>query len=243
MVYGNSFAPVLDNHPQLKNKIDTTSVVWIQSTKNPVIKNISLKLDKVSFGKRNIVLFRNYGDTLTTDSLKSNSVKHVGTIGADLFQDKVLIIDYPGKRLTVAEEVPKLYGNVKFQSMKIDGGRIKIPFTIADSAYYVMFDTGSSIFELVTDEENLKHCIAAESPILDSLPITSWGILHYVYGRRINNLKVGTKLFPDAKVYESKGDDWVRFHKSENIIGETGNALFLNNIVIIDYKNHRFGVL
>jgi hypothetical protein len=64
-----------------------------------------------------------------------------------------------------------------------------------------------------------------------------------MYGRRINNLKVGDQSFPDAKVYESTGQAWVQFHGKENIIGETGNALFLKNILIIDYKNKRFGIV
>lgn len=243
MFYGQSFAPVLSAHETLKNKIDTSITVWLQSTKNPVIKDVGLSLNNISFGRRDVALFKDYGDTLTADSLKTNTTKHIGTIGADLFNDKVLIIDYPRNRMAVVDQVFGEFMRAEFLPMKVDDGRIKIPFSIGGNTHYVMFDTGSSIFELTTDEENLKYCIKADAPIIDTIQVSSWGSLSYMYGREINNLAVGGKSFPKAKVYESKGEDRFIFHNNEKIIGITGNSLFINNTLIIDYKNRRFGIL
>jgi hypothetical protein len=233
----------MEQHPELQKKVDTTAFIWLQSTKNPLLRNVDLTLDHVSFGKRDIALFKNFGDSLSLDSLKTNSVKEIGTIGPDLFAGRILIIDYPKQQIAVTDELPALYSRAYFQPMKVDNGRVKIPMSIDGSVYDVMFDTGSSIFELTADSESIKHCIKPDSPVVDSIQISSWGVKHYMYGRRINNLKVGDHSFPDAKVYESTGQAWVQFHGKENIIGETGNALFLKNILIIDYKNKRFGIL
>lgn len=243
MLYGNSISPFLKLNPSLNSKIDTSSQVLIQGQKNPLLKDVELKLDNMSFGKRNIALFKGYGDTLTIDSINTNTVKHIGTIAPDLFKDHILIIDYPNKRIALTEELPKSFNKATFQKMEVHNGRIKIPFTVADSTHNVMFDTGSSIFELITDEENLKRIAKPNSPVLDSLQISSWGQYHYVNSRAINNLKVGSKSFPNAKVYLWKGRDYLQFNKKENIIGATGNALFLNNTIIIDYKTKRFGIL
>ena len=97
---------------------------------------------------------------------------------------------------------------------------------------------------MITDSENAKKCFLPNTPISDSLKISSWGNFFYVYGKPFNRtFKFGKKTFANAKVYFSKDENMETFHREEKIIGITGNALFLNNMVIIDYKRKKFGVL
>ena len=239
--YGNSIKPYVDNYKILSSKFDSSLSFRIQSQTNYMFRDVLFKLGSVSFGARNIGNFKNFGDAISKDSIITNSVKHIGTIAPDLFLDKVLIIDYRNKRICVTDKVPKQYFKASFQKYKIKDGRIKIPMTINGKEEDLMFDTGSSIFSLITTKQNALKI--SENIISDSLKISSWGEYYMVYGQKITaNVKFGNTVLKPTLVYydEQKGSD--KFYKEENIWGITGNLYFLDKVVIIDYKNKLFGI-
>ncbi len=241
VIYGNSISSYLEKYPELKNKIDTSLTFWIQSQKNFKFRSIDLKLGSVSFGSRNIGHFKNFGDEIPKDSIMTKSEKHIGTIAPDLFQDKILIIDYPNKRICVSKKLPKQYANASFQPYKIKEGRIRIPFKINNKEEDLMFDTGSSLFALMTTQK--KAFQISDENIADSLKISSWGEYYMVYGRRVKSkIKFGNLALNQSVVFYDNINKFDKFYKEENIWGITGNAYFLNNVIIVDYKNKRFGV-
>lgn len=241
VIYGNSIKPYLDNYRELKNKIDTTLKFRIQSQTNYKFKNLNLRLGDVNFGKRNIGHFKDFGDDIPKDSINTKTEKHIGTIAPDLFENKILIIDYPNKRICVTTELPKQFSKAQFRDYKIKQGRIKIPITINGKDEDVMFDTGSSLFALITTTEKANEI--SSKPITDSLKISSWGEYYMVYGQPIKSkIMFGQKQLNKAVVYFDNRQNNSNFYKEEEIWGITGNAYFLNNVVIIDYKNKRFGV-
>lgn len=239
--YGNSINPYLEKYKNLKSKIDTTLTFRMQSQTNFKLKNVELKLGKVNFGKINIGIFKNFGDEIPKDSLNTKSEKNIGTIAPDLFQDKILIIDYPKKRICVVEKLPKEYSKATFMPFKMKEGRIKIPLNIGGKNENLLFDTGSSLFALITSEEKANKI--TDSKIIDSLQTSSWGEKYMVYGK-INKTKVkfGNKTLGQEIIHYDKQKGNIEFYQDEEIWGITGNAYFLNNIVIIDYKRRQFGV-
>lgn len=241
IVYGNSMDPYLGMYPFLMSKLDTSLVFYIQSQKNYMLKDIDLSSGKIHFGKVNIGLFKNFGDTFTSDSIKTPSVKLIGTIAPDLFRGKVLIIDFPNDRLCVTETVPRKYQKTALVSCKERDGRIFIPLMISGKQEDLLFDTGSSIFSLMTTEHRASEI--GEESISDSLKISSWGNYYYVFGKKIkSDILIGNKLLKPSTVYFDKEEKLDFFYSDQNIWGITGNAYLLNNTVIIDYKNKLFGV-
>lgn len=240
-VYGNTIRPYLDKHQFLQAKLDTNLVFWIQGQKNYMLKNVDLKLGNVVFQKIQVGLFKNYGDSLTSDSIKTPTVKHIGTIAPDLFKNKILIIDYPHKKLCIVDKLPSKYLKSSFIGYKERYGRIFVPFLINGQLQDLLFDTGSSIFELLTTEQNAN---AIGEPIIsDSLKISSWGEYYMVYGKNVKcDIKLGNKNLNRATVYYDKVKKLDKFYTDEKIWGITGNAYFLNNTIIIDYKNKKFGI-
>jgi len=216
----------------------------IQGQKNPTLKGVNLKLDNILFSNIDIVLFKGFGDTLTLDSIHTNTIKHVGTIAPDLFQNKILVIDYPNKRLCVLDELPKRFlKGMSFVDFKIRKGRIKIPFQINNKEQDLLFDTGASLFPLFTTIHNINDVSDENQAIADSLLISTWGEYYHVFGKEtITEVKLGNRVLPPTKAYFTDRNDMINFFKEEEIWGSTGNAYFLNNMVVIDYKNKRFGV-
>jgi len=241
VVYGKSFAPYLAHYPALQAKLDSTQTFIIQSQKNSKLVGVDLHLGKVDFGARNIGLFKNFGDSLTDKILATKEVVSIGTIAPDLFQDRVLVIDYPRRRLCVTDKVPAAYAGAAFQPFKSKKGRIKIPLQIAGKTEDLLFDTGSSLFALSTTRA--RALAATTGVIQDSLKSSTWGEEYYVYGRRPSSaIYFGKKRLPDALIFSDNIKIFDKFFEQEGIWGVTGNKFFWNNTVIIDYKNHVFGV-
>ena len=241
VIYGNSIAKYLDKYSGFNNKIDSTKSFIINGQKNPMFKNVGLNLGNVSFGERNIGYFKDYGEPIPIDSIYTSSEKHIGTIAPDLFKDKYLIIDYPNKRICVTKNLPRKLSKVDFQACSITSGRVTIPLTINGKVENLMFDSGSSMFSLITSEENANQISVIN--IVDSLSMNSWGDNMTAYGKKINSeVKFGKTILQPSNVYYVKNEMIAEFFKQQNIWGITGNAYFLNKIVIIDYKNSRFGI-
>ena len=237
-LYGNNFKPILKRNPSLDNKLDTTKTFWIQGKENPMFRNVNLKLDNVVFKGIDVGLFTNYGHRILNFIYRKSPI---GTIGADIFQNKVLIIDYKSSRLAVIDTLPTEYQDAYFADFSINNGRISVPFRINGNVEYLMFDTGSGIFSLVTSKENALKIGGTE--IVDSLKVPSWGELITFYGlKTIFPIKFEDKNLGSPIVYYDEVGTFDVFYQQQNIWGLTGNAFFLDDIVIIDYVNKRFGV-
>lgn len=242
VIYGNAIKPYLDIYPDLKNKIDTSKKFLIQGGNHPMFTNISLKMGTTTFRNIDVGYFENFGSTIDKDSIHSTTEKHIGTIGPDLFQDKILIIDYPHNRIGVCQQLPKQYKAATFQPFKSDDGRIKFPLLINGKIQYLLFDTGSSIFTLTTSKEDALT--TAAPPIADSLTVSSWGKQITFYGIKTNKaIQFGNKVLDGSLIYYDEQRTFEDFYKFVKIWGLTGNVFFLKNTVIIDYKNKLFGVL
>jgi len=243
-LYEAPLKPFLDKYTSLSNKLDTTKIIYING-EQPMFTGINIRLGKVAFDSIDVGLYRNIGwkiNIINIDSIDSEKEIHIGTIGADLFQNRVLIIDYKLNRLAVTDTLPPEYQIASFENFKIDDGRIKIPLKINGEVEYLMFDTGSSLFSLLTLERSALKIGGAE--IVDSFTAYSWGTPINFYGlKTVAPVMFGEKVMDNSIVYYDDDKNSENFNERENIWGITGNAYFLNNVVIIDYKNNRFGVM
>jgi hypothetical protein len=231
----------LVEYPFLNNKLDTTKKFLLNGKENPFFKNVNLHLDEVIFDGIDVGLLADFETENPPDCISSETETTIGTIGSDLFQNKILIIDFKLNRLAITDALPDEYQNASFENFKINKGRIKIPFRINGKTEDLMFDTGSSAFSLITTKQNALEIGGNE--IVYSLIVPSWGQFIPVYGlETAAPVAFGDKKLGNTVVYYSEYTSWNDFYKSENIWGVTGNALFFNDIIIIDYKNNRFGV-
>lgn len=239
--YGNSLSPFLEKYSSLNNKLDTANTFWMQGQEYPMLGNVDLMLGEVIFKNLDIGLFPDFGNEYFFDSVSPETVIHIGTIGADIAQNKILIIDFRSNKMAIIDTLPSEYQNVSFENIKIDDGRIKIPFLINEKAEDLMFDTGASLFSLVTSKENALETGGKE--IIDSLTVPSWDEIVTFYGLKTEvPISIGGKQIEKSMVYYNEDTSWDDFYRSENIWGVTGNAFFFDNLIIIDYKKNRFGI-
>lgn len=139
--------------------------------------------------------FEDFGTEMTKDSLCTSTIKHIGTIAADLFEGKILIIDYKNQRLCGIESLPSDWEQrVEFVDIEYvkESNLVFLPLQIGDITYRVMFDTGSSIFPLLSSLSKIAR-ISNPDRCVDSLTVLSWGKPVDVYG-----------YIPDVKIMLGK---------------------------------------
>lgn len=246
MIYERSIAPYLQLTTELNKKIDTTQPpVFINSQPNPSFHHINLTLDRIEFPDLSVALYKNFGDPIILDSAKTPSSKHIGTIGTDIFQNGILVIDYPNQRICLIDSLPEpINRKASFINVKIEDGRLTIPFTIDSQQKDIIFDTGYSIFSILTSAENSANFAEPNQPIIDSLIGEQWGHKLVVYGKKITKtVSIGHHKMESGYVYYLPDKSQKALEDELKIIGLTGNAYFLKNIIIIDYNKKRFGIL
>ncbi len=203
------------------------------------LKNYSFYLGHLPVN--NPLLRVNYGTLLTRDSFYTK--QKVGTLGSDFFKNKYLIIDYPGQRIAVADTLTNdVLDKFSLVQARIQNNRLEVPMEIDGKTYWFLFDTGASIFPLQT-HRSLWDSLRLSAPI-DSFQVPSWGKMVDVFSApRKYSIRLGTLQLPRDKIYYVDAPETTEYFKSIGLSGLTGNAYFLENTVLIDYKNKRFGVL
>ncbi|MDL2278305.1 hypothetical protein LJC57_06895 [Parabacteroides sp. OttesenSCG-928-G07] len=230
LVYGNAINPFLEAYPSLADKYEI-----------PFLK-VDLQMGAVRFNAVNMGYYNGVGDTIPKDSIHTKTPKHIGTIAPDMFQDKILIIDYKLARLAVVDSLPIEYKDLPAVEFEEDEGTVKLPFRINGKERKLLFDTGSSPFHLATTKERALEI--STSVITDSLsgPLW-WGNEITFYGLEINKpVEFGGQVLKNGMVYYDKDGLWNEVFNSFDVWGLTGNAYFFDNIVLIDYKNKLFRI-
>jgi hypothetical protein len=243
MVYGNTFKPFFEHFPKTAEKFDTVNTKYVIQGKNVGgFNNISFYLDTVLFKNQKIALFTGFGDTLSFNDLKKDTLIHIGTIGSNLFKGKVLAIDFNNERLAILDSLANNIEN-NLIDIIIEKGRIKVPVLINGEKVYVLYDSGSSFASLYLSTKNWDKYRDTTS-ILDTMMVSAWGTKYPLFISKTNiEIKIGNTIFKPKNIMANSLKPYYDFYKKEKIIGLMGNQLFYNKILIIDFKNNKFGLI
>lgn len=184
------------------------------------------------------------GDAVPLDSLHTASDKLIGTIGADFLKDKVLVIDYPQRRMCVLDSVDAYWRTkTAFVASRLSRNMFHVPIAIRGRTYWMLFDTGACLFPFVTDHDTWQALVGQAAPA-DTLSVNSWGTQVPYYGAFMRyDAYLGSRKLPKARAWFTQNKRMLDFIKAENIDAITGNAFFFDNTVVLDFKHNQFGVV
>lgn len=177
-----------------------------------------------------------FGDPVPSSAPAGEEI-HLGSIGADLFAGRVLIIDYPRRRLAIMQDSPPECRG-QWCGIELDSrGRPVLPLVIRGQMLHALFDTGSSLFPIVTSSKRIATLSAERES--DSIESSSWGKQHQMKGRPLGApFELVGHRYPDAMIYASS--EGLGFDESKDAV--VGNALFWDRTIVIDFAHHRFMV-
>lgn len=234
-VYENSLSSFYSKTPNLKKNIKHIKSKILFWNKERYFEDLVINFGDYTASNNTAYIYGNFGEKVQIQNPKDTI--HLGTIGSDIFKDKVLIIDYPKKLFAICDNVPEVY-NSNLVDIELDEyGRVILPMKIKDRNYRIMFDNGSSIFPLITKAGNISNFSTSKD--IDTIQISSWGKIHGVTGKLITDtFQLAGQNFNNVKVYANHSG----LGMDDDTDGMTGNALFWDRTIIIDFKNKKFGV-
>jgi hypothetical protein len=232
----NSFSEV---NPALSNRIthpnDSPILFWRRNEN--FFQGPAVSFGDYSAKNDRILLYKGMGDKIDLKNAGPNDTLDVGTIGADFFQNKILIIDYPNHRFALCDTPPSEFNSELIDIQLDHAGRVILPMKLKGKSYRILFDNGSSIFPLLVSKEKIG--LFTNTAPIDTNEISSWGKLHNVMGRPLKDtFRLANQTFSNITAYTDFRDD----QNALEYDAITGNQLFWNKTILIDFKNKKFGV-
>lgn len=166
----------------------------------------------------------------------------IGTIGANVFSDKILQIDFPNQRLIFSNECH--YENYNLIPIGQSFGRPTIQLSIESKKYEFLFDTGSCVFEMWTTKNIWKKLKRPKSLIVEKT-IWSWGKQLKVHSTPIEN-PISLNRCPNIQILTvafSQHKQQKKSYKGAGIAGIIGVKPFLNECIMIDVSKNQFGIM
>jgi hypothetical protein len=176
----------------------------------------------------------------------NDAVEVIGTIGADLIDGRIAVIDYPNRILTLHDRLPTTIANAaSWGNMRFVQRRIFIDAIIAGKSRDIIFDTGSSAFALLTDEGTWQKIATPNAPV-ERFDVKSWNdTLKANLTATDASAQIGGATIPIKQVtyIDGVGLTIRLMMHAMGVGGMSGNKLFLDHTIVLDTKNNKFGVI
>ena len=192
-VYENSYASFYPLNKKLETNIKRLKSSLQFWNKNKTFQNFKINFGNYTATNNEGFIYKDYGEKIVSPNLTDTF--HLGTIGADLFKDRVLIIDYPNRQFAICDNLPKDFA-VNLINIELDNnGRVILPMTIHSKSYKIMFDNGSSIFPLITEAKNISNFSTVLKSVLQILNFQKSIAVNY-FGRHLFYLQIVWQIYP-----------------------------------------------
>jgi hypothetical protein len=205
--------------------------------------NFSFKMEDIRVLAKEIAIKQ--FDSSNIDWKNKKNMEIIGTIGADLIDGKTVVIDYPKKKLIIAPSIPaKLLPHLSLADFMYERRSVLLPAKIQGKQIMLYFDTGSSMYELLTDKKTCEALAMPGAGFIQS-KVTSWDKFLTANSIASNSqIEISGINIPihHATYIEGVSSSQIEKMMKMGIGGMTGNKIFLDYILVLDTKNKKFAV-
>ncbi|ASK31936.1 hypothetical protein CEY12_18280 [Chryseobacterium sp. T16E-39] len=164
----------------------------------------------------------------------------IGTIGTDLLEKRIIVLDFPNNYCSFVDSVSE----IDFNDFEFKKRKILLPTKIDQKNLKVMYDSGTSAYELITNKENWEK-YKTKNSILKKEKGNSWGATLDIISAKANKeIQFSNTRLRLQEVTYIEGTSGVQnlLMKFSGMQGMVGNKLFLHHKVILDCKNEKFKI-
>lgn len=179
-----------------------------------------------------------YGDSI--DTTNPNIPIIIGTIGTDLLEKRMISLDFKQHSCSFTSAVP----DDTFMVFEFKKRKILLPACIGTEKLKLLYDSGTSGYELITNRKEWERYKTANQPVKTEKG-NSWGhTLTIVSAPTHRSISIGKRIVPLSEVTCIAGTSPVQLFlmQASGMQGMIGNKLFLNRKLTIDCKTERFKV-
>lgn len=179
---------------------------------------------------------RSYGNAADLDYTKKNPI--IGTIGTDLFEKRIAVLDFKNGTFSFLESMDEK----EFETFEFKKRKILIPAVIEGQKLKLLYDSGTSGYELITNNEEWQK-YRREGGSIKKEKGNSWGnILTVISAPADKMIGIGNRALKLSEVTHIEGTSKMQnfLMKTSGMQGMIGNKLFLNHTLILDCKNRKF---
>lgn len=210
---------------------------------NEKLENFSLVVDGTPVLAKEITVKQ--FDSTAIDWEDENGIEIIGTIGTDLIDGSVAMIDYPNGRLSVSQSIPKkLMQRLSLTDFIYTNRSVLLPATIKGRETLLYFDTGASMFELLTDKTTCNQ-LAVNGAAVARFSVKSWDKTLTANVFAVNeSIALANTIIPlgSCAYMEGVSDAQAEYMAKMGIGGMVANKLFLNYILVLDTQRKKFGL-
>ncbi|QNH60559.1 hypothetical protein [Hymenobacter sediminicola] len=170
----------------------------------------------------------------------------IGTLGTDVLDGRVLVLDYSRNQFTLAAQVPdSLARRTEFAPLAFTNRRLLLDAGLQGKTQQLLFDSGSSGNALITSQDTWKQMATPGAPARTTVA-NSWGKKLLVHkAPTAAQLRFGTTEVPLRTVTYIEGMNLMQqtLMRFSGLAGMLGNEPFAGRMLVLDVKGGRYGVL
>ncbi|WP_407534675.1 hypothetical protein [Elizabethkingia miricola] len=175
---------------------------------------------------------------------KNDSLKIIGTLGADILEDRKTVISF--KENYIVFNLPDTPDDFKnnLEDFTFKKRHIIIPALLKGNKEKFLYDSGTSAYELLTSKEIWESLKSKDSKVIKEKANSWQNVLTTYIAKTDNYIKIGSKNIPLNNVTYVEGFSQAQYSmmKFSGMTGMLGNQIFINNILYIDCFNHKLGI-
>lgn len=177
-----------------------------------------------------------YGEKINVDNPNAENI--IGTIGTDLLEKRITILDFKNNQCSFIEKIQE----EDFVDFEFKKRKILIPSIIENEKLKLLYDSGTSGYELITTKEIWQQYRNKNSAVKTEKG-NSWGNALSVYSasakKKIRFQKTTITLSEVTYIEGTSGLQQFLMKRS-GMQGMMGNKLFLSHKLILDCRNEKF---
>lgn len=221
------------------------TIFYLKSIKNirQIFTNEEVAKTSFYIGKTKIASDKfkiyNQGNDNSNDSLKI-----IGTVGADILEDRKTIINFKGNYIALnLSKVPSQF-QTKLFDFKFKKRKIIVKCFLKGQEEKFLFDSGTSAYELLTNKEVWESLKLTNSKI-DIEKSQSWDKVLTTFTANCNQkIQFENQEITLNNVTYVEGFSQAQYSmmKFSGMTGMLGNKIFLNNSLYIDCTQNKMGI-
>jgi hypothetical protein len=215
----------------------------IEENGSMIVTDLHFFLDTIPILARNLFVVPSPKNEILDSNTK---IKIIGILGADLIEDRRVVINYPEKKITIGSQFPELLvTKAVFSPFVFNGRRVILPATIQNTKHKLLYHTGPGEYDLLTNYKNWDKLVSRDENIKDGR-ITLWNNQVRASIASVQfPVEVGGIQIPVNTLAYVEGIPFMQrmILRLSGVTAITGNQLFFDKILLLDTTQERFAIV